>query len=332
MQIKQAILQSEKQAVIDFLSTFDLKFNSLVDYTAYLQSGNKIIATVSLSKNVICDLAVSSEFQGENLASLLITHAIGKLREDKIYGYKVFTKPEYLEKFLELGFRLLVKGNNFVALEGGESNVYSTLKNLKTKIAMDFGGFDGDYGAIVMNANPFTLGHLALLEYVLSKHEKAIIFVVEEDLSEFSFKERFSLTYLATNQYRGRVCVLPSTDYVVSKSTFPDYFLRSKTDVSTAHAEYDAMLFENYFMKELGISKRYLGSEEKEYMRVYNATLKNVLGSKLEVVDRFCEDGEIISASKIRDLIKKGDINTALKFIPNSCKAVFNMIIGGKQW
>ena len=332
MQIKQAILQSEKQAVIEFLDKFDLKYNKFVDYTAYVEQGKEIIATVSLSKNLICDLAVSNNFQGENLATLLITHAVSKLREDEIYGYKVFTKPIYLEKFLDLGFRVLVKGDNFVALEGGESNVYSTLKGLKTKITMDFGGFDGDYGAIVMNANPFTLGHLALLEHALTKHQKVIVFVVQEDLSKFSFKERFALTYLATNQYRGRVCVLPSTDYVVSSSTFPDYFLRSKKDVSKAHAEYDALLFENYFMKELKISKRYLGAEEKEYMCVYNDTLKKVLGDKVEVVDRFCENGEIISASTVRELVKAQKLDEALKFIPKSCEAVFKMIIGGKKW
>ena len=332
MQIKQAILQSEKQAVVEFLSAFDLKFNSYADYTAYMEQNGKIIATVSLAKNVICDLAVSEEFQGENLATSLIMHALEKLREEKIYGYKVFTKPVYLDKFLDLGFRVLVKGESFVALEGGESNVYTALNNLKTKILMDLGSFDDDYGAIVMNANPFTLGHSALIEHALSKHGKVLVFVLEEDVSEFSFKERFSLAFLATRQYRERVCVLPSSDYVVSKATFPDYFLRSKEDVSKAHAEYDAMLFEKYFMKELNISKRYLGSEEKEYMTVYNQTLSRVLNDKLEIVERFKQDGERVSASTVRNLIKTGEREKALRFIPKSCQAVFNMIIGVKKW
>ena len=332
MQIKQVILQSEKQAVIAFLESFGLKFNAYADYTAYMEEDGKIVATISLAKNLICDLAVSKLFQGENLATALIMHALQKLREEKIYGYKVFTKPEYLEKFLDLGFRVLVKGESFVALEGGESNIYTALKNLKTKISMDFGGFDDDYGAIVMNANPFTLGHSALLEYALTKHAKVLVFVLEEDLSEFSFKERFSLAFLATRQYHDRVCVLPSTDYVVSKSTFPDYFLRAKDDVSKAHAEYDAMLFEKYFMKELNISKRYLGSEEKEYMTVYNQKLHEVLGDKLEIVERFELGGEIISASTVRALLKAGNTEKARAFIPKSCQAVFTMIIGNKQW
>ena len=332
MQIKQAILQTEKQAVVEFLSAFGLKFNAYADYTAYVEEEGNVIATVSLAKNVICDLAVSEAFQGENVATSLIMHALEKLRAEKIYGYKVFTKPLYREKFLDLGFRLLVQGENFVALEGGESNIWTTLQNLKTKILMDLGSFDDDYGAIVMNANPFTSGHLSLVEHALSKHGKVLIFVLEEDVSEFSFKERFSLTFLATRQYRDRVCVLPSTEYVVSKATFPDYFLRSEQDVSQAHAEYDAMLFEKYFMKELNVSKRYLGTEEKEYMSVYNATLDKVLRSKLEIVERFKQNGERVSADTVRKLLKAGDDEKALEFIPKPCQAVFKMIIGGKQW
>ena len=331
MQIKQAILQSEKQAVGEFLATFALKFNVYADYTAYIEEDGKIVATVSLAKNLICDLAVANAFQGENVATLLIMHAIEKLRTEKIYGYKVFTKPAYLQSFLALGFRTLVAGENFVALEGGESDVHTTLQQLKTKILMDLGGFDDDYGAIVLNANPFTLGHLYLLEHALSKHNKVLVFVVQEDVSEFSFKERFSLTFLATRQYHERVCVLPSTEYMVSKATFPDYFLRSKEDVSKAHAEYDARLFEEYFMKELHVSKRYLGTEEKEYMTLYNQTLKAVLGDKLEIVERLQQDGETVSASTVRKWLKDGETQKAISFIPKPCQAVFQMIIGGKQ-
>ena len=332
MQIKQAILDCEKQAVKRFLQTFNLKYLNDVDYTFYLEDENCVIGTVSLAKNVICDLAVSDKYQGENLATTLISHAISKLREDKIYDYKVFTKPEYLDKFLSLGFNLLIKTQDFVSLEGGESNVYRTIDNLKVKIKMDLGGLDNDYGAIVMNANPFTLGHLSLLEYALSKHNKVLIFILEEDKSEFSFKERFSLAFLATRQYADRVCVLPSTNYIISSETFPDYFIHEKTALTKAHAEYDAMIFEKYFMKELKISKRYIGSEIKDYMSLYNDSLKKILNDKVEIVDRFTLANTVVSASTVRDYIKSNNVEKALELVPTSTKAVLKMIIVGKQW
>ena len=332
MQIKQAILPSEKKAVEDFLSSFNLKYLKSADYTAYAEENGKIIGTVSLAKNVISDLAVSQEYQGENLSTTLISHAIGKLREEKIFAYKVFTKPEHLDKFKSLGFTLLLQTEDFIALEGGESNIHQTLSNLKAKIKMDLGSFDDDYGAIVMNANPFTLGHLSLVEHALTKHAKVLLFVLEEDASDFSFKERFSLAFLATRQYRDRVCVLPSTDYVVSKSTFPDYFIHGIDRSTKAYAQYDAGIFEKYFMRELNIACRYLGEEEKDYMLLYNDSLKKVLQDRAEIVPRYKMAGQTVSASTVREYLKKGDIASALNFIPTPCKAVFNMIAGGKQW
>ena len=48
-------------------------------------------------------------------------------------------------------------------------------------------------GAIVMNCNPFTLGHLYLIEYAAKEVDQLFIFVVEEDASFFSFDDRIML-------------------------------------------------------------------------------------------------------------------------------------------
>ena len=48
-------------------------------------------------------------------------------------------------------------------------------------------------GALVMNCNPFTLGHQYLVEYAASKVAKLYLFVVEEDKSEFPFADRIEL-------------------------------------------------------------------------------------------------------------------------------------------
>ena len=67
-------------------------------------------------------------------------------------------------------------------------------------------------------------------------------------------------------------------------------------------------------------------------MTVYNQKLHEVLGDKLEIVERFKLGGEIISASTVRTLLKAGETEKARAFIPKSCQAVFTMIIGNKQW
>ena len=331
MEIKQAILQSEKNAVKDFLDKFSLKYKETVNYTVYIEEKGEIVGTVSLADNVIMLLAVDKKMQGENVAVTLINHAIAKLREDKIYGYKVFTKPDYALLFESMGFRTLVKTQNFVALEGGICDINKTVDSIVTKVSMELGGIDKDTASIVINGNPFTEGHLALCEYALKHHRRLIIFVLEEDLSEFSFKERLSLAFLATRPYAERISVVPSTDYIVSKSTFPDYFLKSADKSTEAYAEYDALIFKNYFMQKLGIVKRYFGSEQTDYMQVYNSVMKGVLGESAEVVERFSKNGETISAKTFRTLIKEGKKEQALSLIPLSCRAVMNLILNSKN-
>ena len=331
MQIKQAILQTEKQAVEEFLKTFDLGFNKNSEHVAYIEDENKIIGTVSITGNLIMQLAVSKNYQGENLAVKLVDYAVKYLREKGFYGYKVFTKPQYLPIFENMGFRKLVETKSFVALEGGVLDINKTIDALKTKIVMELGSIQENTGAIVINGNPFTKGHMELLEYALKNHPKVLLFVLEEDASYFTFKERFSLAFIATRPYYEKVSVLPSTEYIVSKSTFPDYFIKDANDLTKAHAEYDALIFKNYFMPALKISKRYFGTESSNYMSIYNQTCKEVLGENSEIVNRFTINEEEISAKKVRSLIEEGNIDKALELVPTSCKALMKLILGSKQ-
>ncbi len=333
MQIKQAILQTEKQSVKNFLETFDLAFREDVEHVAYVEDENKdeIIGTVSLTGNLIMQLAVSKDYQGENIALLLIDYAIKTLREKNIYGYKVFTKPQYLPLFENMGFRKLVETESFVALEGGVSSIKKSIDALATKVAMELGGIEKNAGAIVINGNPFTNGHMQLVEYALQKHKRVLLFVLEEDASYFSFKERFSLAFVAMRPYYDKVSVLPSTEYIISKSTFPDYFIKDANSLTKAYAVYDALIFKNYFMPALGISKRYFGTENTNYMSIYNQTCKEVLGEQCEIVERFSINEQEISAKKVRVLIEEGNIEKALEFVPTSCKSLMKLILNSKQ-
>lgn len=84
-------------------------------------------------------------------------------------------------------------------------------------------------------------------------------------------------------------------------------------------------------MPALGLTKRYIGSETTDYMSIYNATLKSVLGDKVEEVPRFSENGIIISAKTVRALLKEGDINGATQLVPIATRALFANMAKQKQ-
>ena len=111
--------------------------------------------------------------------------------------------------------------------------------------------------------------------------------------------------------------------------TFPTYFLKEDI-VEQEFTLIDALIFKNYFMEKLNIAKRYVGTESKEKMNDYNKTLKTILEDKLVLVDRIGLDNQIISASHVRKLLHEGNIEEALKYIPQECYSIFKLMAYGK--
>ena len=329
MEIKEAILQDEINKIKEFLLNFDLKFEDSTQLTIYAEEDSQIVGTVSASGNLIKQLAVSNSMQGEDLASKLISQMLSTLAASGIYHYRVFTKPEYKDTFINLGFKPIVASDKFVALESGDGKISGAISRLSTKITMEMGFIEDDTAAIVINGNPFHEGHLSLCEYAMKRHKRLIVFIVEEDDSLFTFKERFSMAYLALKPY-ANVIVLPSTDYIVSKSTFPSYFLKSVDETTEQFATYDALIFKEHFMPALGIKKRYFGSESSDYMVLYNNVVSRILGDGMEIVPRFSTNDEVISAKRIRKLIEEKNYEEALKLIPQSCRGVMSVMLKQK--
>lgn len=333
MNIKEVVLPVEKERIASFLEQFSLRYEDNVDQTVYIEDGDGIIATLSASKYILKCLAVKPEYRSENLAVTLVSEMIKRLHADGIYYFQVFTKPEYREVFASLGFNLIIQTDKVAVMEGGEGDINSCIEKMRVQmkysLGMDSVSGDSDIGCAVINGDPFTNGHLKLVEYAAAMHKFVLVFIVQEDSSYFTFKERYAMAYLALRQM-SNVLVLPSSEYIVSKATFPGYFLKSADETTAEYAKYDALIFEKYFIPRLGIRKRYVGSETAAYMRIYNQTLQAVLKDKLEILPRFEENGEIISASKVRSLLKEGKQEDALKFIPRSNYSVIKAILSSK--
>ena len=326
MVIKEVILPSEKQKIIDFLAKFGLNYEQNIDQTIYLEEDDKVIATVSASKYIIKCLAADPAYRSENYAATLVSEMIKRLHMQGVYYYQVFTKAEYRVIFESLGFKSLLDTEKVSVLEGGDGDIQTEIKKMQTQIkygfGIDFTKGNYDIACVVVNGNPFTNGHLQLVEHVSKNHDFVLLFVLEEEGSEFSFKERFSMAYLATRPCRN-VMVLPSTRYVVSKATFPSYFLKTVDESTAEYATYDALIFQKYFMPQLSIVKRYVGTETVDYMSVYNQTLQKVLGNRLEVITRFEENGQVISARAVRKLLAEGKLDEALQYIPRTNHPIF---------
>lgn len=190
---------------------------------------------------------------------------------------------------------------------------------LKTKEKLPF--CDGKRGAIVMNCNPLTYGHRKLIKIAASCVDQLIIFTVQENKSEFTFQERMSMLQSCAKEF-SNVVVVESGNYIISKLTFPEYFTKEDLNKNTVvDTSEDVLIFGNIICRELGIKVRFVGEEPIDMITAqYNQTMKQILpqfGVEVVEIPRFSLDnGEIISATKVRKFIKSGAWNIVRNFVP----------------
>ena len=172
-----------------------------------------------------------------------------------------------------------------------------------------------------MNCNPFTLGHQYLVEYAAAKVARLYIFVVEEDRSEFPFKDRIELVRQGV-KHIPNVEVLPSGKFIISQQTFSGYFNKAELQDVAVDSSEDVEIFGKEIAPELGITIRFAGEEPTDNVtRQYNETMKRLLpryGIEFCEIPRKVLGEEIISASKVREALHAGDFNKIKKLVPSS--------------
>lgn len=310
--MKLALLSEEKERIKNFLGKLGLKYPSQ-DYSFYLEDGARIIGTVSVKGNIIQAFGIDPDYQGENLAGLMISELLNFLYEKNIFHLKVYTKPINAAIFKALGFSELISTENISLLETPEGTILNVLNGLK----QEYNIVEEDIGCSVVNANPFTLGHRYLIEESSKRHERYLVFVLEEDLSFFRYKDRIRLVREGTSDLKN-VTVLPSSPYLVSSLTFPTYFLKEDVDEVSEQALCDALLFKKYFLPVFGIKKRYLGTETDPVTLKYNQALEKVLGDKVTIIERRKSELGTISASMVRKLFLAKDFRALESLVPKT--------------
>jgi [citrate (pro-3S)-lyase] ligase len=188
---------------------------------------------------------------------------------------------------------------------------------------------EGKCGAICMNANPFTNGHLFLVESASRAVDHLFIFVAEENRSIFSFSDRYQLILEGTAAFKN-VTVIRGGIFVGSFVTFPEYYDREVKKDITLLPSLDLEVFVQYLCPVLNITVRFIGTEPIcSVTNQYNAQLKAILprkGVNVVEIPRKEIGGKVISASYVRQIVKnwteKGfearDLDILKSFVPPS--------------
>lgn len=282
-----------------FLGANGLRMEAMDTYYAVQDADGNIIAGAGISGDVIKCVAVAQEARSEGLMVPLISRIVAGRG-----NLKVFTKPEYRTVFESLGFHVLGEAPKAILLENGRG-----LQQYCERLRAFAGG--GRTGVIVMNANPFTLGHKYLVEKALEQVDHLVVIPVMEDVSMFPYKERLEMICRGVATVKGGdVDVVEGSPYTISAATFPTYFLKDLSEAAEQQMLLDLDIFAKHIAPALGATVRFVGSEPYDALTArYNTLMTNAVE-----IPRL--DG--ISASKVRAALAEGDYRTAAEMTPET--------------
>lgn len=292
-----------------------LEPDAQVESTVLVWEDEELIATGSRQGNLLKCIAVDAMHQGEDLTSTVLTN----LRQDAFsHGHShlfLYTKPQNEYMFSSLFFYPIAKTDKVLLMENKRGGIESFLSALPSEPVQK------TVGAAVMNCNPFTKGHRYLVETAAKECDRLYIFVLSEDKSEFSAKDRIEMVKLGTADLPN-VTVLPTGPYLISSATFPTYFLKEREKAEQIHCLLDIEIFCKYFVPKFGITHRFVGTEPLSPMtNQYNEALARYLpakGIEFREIPRLEQAGTPVSASAVRAAIQQGDMDGLRRLVPDT--------------
>ena len=157
------------------------------------------------------------------------------------------------------------------------------------------------------------------METASAQCDNLYIFVLSEDGGNGDFPPavRYELVKGGTAHLKN-VIVCRSDDYIISRSTFPAYFLKDSADAENVRADLDLILFAARIAPALGITKRFVGTEPFDAVtRKYNARMHEILPRYgIEVKELPRKDG--ISAGRVRALLKERKFDEIREIVPEN--------------
>lgn len=321
----------QRRQIEMFLQTNGLRYDDVDYYAAIVdESSDEMIAGGGLKGSVIKCVAVADGHKGEAVANVIVSHLIAKANAEGCQCVKLYTKPNNRQLFESLSFRLIAESPNAILMETGVGGIEKYSEELRVKseeLRVKSEELKNDesvvsnarkpIGAIVMNANPFTLGHRFLVEQSSELVERLYVVVVREDCSMFSYNERKAMVSQGVRDI-GNVVVVDGSDYAVSAATFPTYFLKQLSDATDTQIILDLDLYRRRIAPALGVTIRFFGSEPTDPLtRRYNELMHKQLGEEhVHEIQRKQQEGSAISASRVRKAMMEGCLWDAIQLVP----------------
>ncbi len=304
--------ERDRQQARELIESEGLRLETDADEFVGLYEEGRLVATGARSGYVLKMVAIAPSHQGGGALGEVISLLIDRGKAAGHDTLLVFTRPDSVSSFERLNFRLLLAHGQAALLEFGPG-FQAYLQGYKSVRRA------GRNGAVVINGNPFTLGHLHLTETASRQVDHLYLFVVREDRSVFPFATRLELAREST-AHIPNLLVLETSRSAVSAGTFPSYFLKRLDDAALLQMQFDLRLFATLLAPAFSVRERFVG--EEPYCAVtaaYNRAMPEVLreyGIEWMQIPRRAQAGEPISATRVRAALARGEFDRIASWVP----------------
>lgn len=328
--------ENKKMAEITrFLRANSLSIDTTVEIFITVTRDEELIACGGIAGNIIKCVAISESARGEGLALTLATELINLAFERQCTNLFIYTKSANEALFKECGFYTLASVPGVMVLMENSATRLQRYASYLTTLRHD----GNKIGCIVMNANPFTLGHRYLIQKAAALCDWLHVFMVKEDTSRFPYEDRLALVRSGTADIP-KITVHRGSEYMISRATFPCYFIKEQSVINHCYTEIDLQIFRQHLAPALGITHRFVGTEP--FCKVtagYNADMRQRLASsadsappiELVEIERLRYRGVSISASLVRQLLVKKDFAAIEQLVPEATRKYLQNLLATRS-
>ncbi|MGE9549731.1 [citrate (pro-3S)-lyase] ligase [Erwinia amylovora] len=332
------VYRTDEKAVAEvkrFLRENDLNIDRTIRVFVTAVQGGELVACGGIADNIIKCVAVSPTLRGEGLGLALATELVNLAWEMDQTELFIYTKTQNESLFRQCGFYPIARVPGIMVLM---ENSPCRLSRYAAQLAAQRQPGD-KIGSIVMNANPFTRGHHYLVQQAAAACDWLHLFLVREDNSRFRYQDRLDLVTAGT-QGMANLTIHEGSQYIISRATFPCYFIKEKGIADDCYTEIDLKIFRQYLAPALGITHRFVGNEPFcEVTAKYNHDMRYWLNTpalteppvELVEIERLKYNGIPISASWVRKLLPAGDIQAIAPLVPEATKHYLECLLAKRQ-
>lgn len=255
---------------------------------------------------------IDMEHFSPDAEKIIVEAVLDYIRDVLMRDAPAYNDREFLDEAIEVHQRFV---HNILKSHIDESEEFvQYLRELSN-------GKSENAGFIMMNCNPFTLGHQYLVEEARKQVDDLYVMVVPEENPHFSYKDRFEIARRAIEKY-DNVHIVKGGTALGTRIQFPEYFEREENPDAIIDLSKDIYTFCYQVAPALKIKKRFIGTEPLDSVTAQlNVKYKRELpdaGIEVVEIQRKEHNNRPVSASDVRRLLREKKYDEIRELVPET--------------